>query len=112
METTGADVLDWILGVPGKPTPCMVGWRSRVVMIGGRREVTYSYLRAGGSQVALLHTGHFRQVDLETVVRLVAKGSIRMRPLLRDVVPIAEAPRVYETRAREPAKLLGTVFVW
>ncbi len=112
METTGADVLDWIIGVPGKPTPCMVGWRSRVVMIGGRREVKYSYLRAGGNQVALLHTGHFKQIDLETVVRMVGTDRIRIRPLVRDVVPAAQAPRVYDVLAAEPSKLLGTVFEW
>jgi 2-desacetyl-2-hydroxyethyl bacteriochlorophyllide A dehydrogenase len=112
METTGADVLDWIIGAPGKAMPCMVGWRSRVVMIGGRREVNYSYLRAGGNQVALLHTGHFKQVDLEQVVRLAAKGAITIRPLIRDVVPASEAPRIYDTLANEPSKLLGVVFDW
>jgi len=112
METTGADVLGWIIGEPGKPTPCMVGWRSRVVMIGGQREVHYSYLRAGGNQVALLHTGHFKQIDLEQVVRLVQKGTIRIQPLIRDVVPAAEAPRIYNILAKEPSKLLGVVFDW
>jgi len=112
METTGADVLGWIIGREDEPTPCMVGWRGRVVMIGGQREVNYSYLRAGGNQVALLHTGHFKQTDLETVVRLMARGDIRIRPLIRDIVPISQAPAIYNTLANEPSKLLGTVFDW
>jgi len=112
METTGADVLDWIIGVPGKATPCMVGWRSRVVMIGGRVDVRYSFLRAGSNQLAILHTQHFLQEDLEHVVRLVCNGTIRIRPLIRDVVPAAEAPRIYDTLARDPSRLLGTVFRW
>ena len=112
METSGADVLDWIIGVPGQVTPCMVAWRSRVVMIGGRAEMRYSFLRAGGNQLAILHTQHFRQEDLEQVLRLIQGGLVRIRPLIRDVVPVARAPRICDTLAREPSRLLGTVFDW
>jgi cytochrome c2 len=50
--------------------------------------------------------------DLAHLCRLVERGRVRIGPLLRDVVPVAEASRTYYTLRDEPAKLGGTVFVW
>jgi threonine dehydrogenase-like Zn-dependent dehydrogenase len=66
---------------------------------------------AGSAELDILHTQHFDQEDLEQVVRLVGKGAIRVRPLIRDVVPLDDAVRFYDTMRDAPRKLLGMVFV-
>jgi threonine dehydrogenase-like Zn-dependent dehydrogenase len=66
---------------------------------------------AGNAEVDIVHTQHFDQEDLEQVVRLVARGDIRIRPLIRDVVPLDEAVRIFDTLRDHPRQLLGTVFV-
>lgn len=109
-ECCGGDVLDRIIGRAGQPG--LVGRRShaRLVMVAGRFEVSYSFNPAGMAELDILHTQHFDQIDLEQVVRLVGRGDIRIRPLIREVVPFAEAVRVYDILRDERSRLLGTVF--
>ena len=61
---------------------------------------------------AILHATHFGQSDLEEVVRLVVKGAIRIRPLIKDIVPVEEAIGVYGTLRDDPNRLMGTVCGW
>jgi threonine dehydrogenase-like Zn-dependent dehydrogenase len=105
-------VLDRIIGVPGEPG--LIGRRSRarLVMVAGRFDVSYNFNMAGRAEIDILHTQHFDAVDLEAVLRRVVDGEIRLRPLIRDVVPLEEAPRIYDTLRDEPSALLGTVFVY
>ena len=49
--------------------------------------------------------------DLEQVVRLAHRGDIKLRPLVRDVVALDDAVRIYDTLRDAPSQLLGTVFV-
>lgn len=111
-ECSGGDVLDRIIGVPGEPG--LIGRRSRarLVMVAGRFDVSYNFNMAGRAEIDILHTQHFDAVDLEAVLRRVVDGEIRLRPLIRDVVPLEEAPRIYDTLRDEPSALLGTVFVY
>lgn len=37
---------------------------------------------------------------------------VRVAPMVRDTVPVAEAEWVYDTLRDEPAKLFGTDFDW
>ena len=110
-ECSGGDVLDQIIGLPGKPG--LVGRRShaRLVMVAGRFDVTYNFNMAGGAELDILHTQHFDQIDLEQVVRLAHRGDIKLRPLVREVVPLDDAVRIYDTMRDHPRQLLGTVFV-
>jgi threonine dehydrogenase-like Zn-dependent dehydrogenase len=62
--------------------------------------------------VAILHAGHFTRADLEQVIRLIAKGTIRVRPLIKDLVPVTQAQRIYDTLRDRPNELGGTVFRW
>ncbi len=110
VECSGADVLDTIIGTPGRAG--LVGRRShaRLILVAGRFDVTYNFNAAGAAELDLLHTQHFDQVDLDQVLRLVARGDIRIAPLIRQVVPFTRAPGVYDTLRDEPSALLGTVF--
>jgi threonine dehydrogenase-like Zn-dependent dehydrogenase len=110
-ECSGGDVMDQIIGVPG--TPGLIGRRSRarVVMVAGRYDVRYNFNMAGSAEVDILHTQHFDQEDLEEVVRLMARGEINARTLIRDVAPLSEAVRIFDTLRDHPRKLMGTVFV-
>ena len=50
--------------------------------------------------------------DLDNLCRLVQRIMVRLAPLICDIVPVAEAKRVYDTLRDEPARLFGTVFDW
>jgi 2-desacetyl-2-hydroxyethyl bacteriochlorophyllide A dehydrogenase len=116
-ECSGGDVMDQIIGLPAEPgklgQPGLIGRRSRarVVMVAGRYDVQYNFNMAGNAEVDILHTQHFDQDDLEQVVRLMARGDINARPLIRDVVPLDEAVRIFDILRDHPRRLLGTVFV-
>jgi 2-desacetyl-2-hydroxyethyl bacteriochlorophyllide A dehydrogenase len=109
-ECSGADVLGGIIGTNWGNG--LIGHRARVVMVAGRYDVHYHSNAAQGAEVAVLHANHFDQDDLNQVVDLTGRGLIKIRPLIRDIVPVAEAVAVYETLRDNPGRLLGTVFRW
>jgi 2-desacetyl-2-hydroxyethyl bacteriochlorophyllide A dehydrogenase len=110
-ECSGGDVLDWVIGVPGSPGLVARRSHARLVMVAGRFDVTYNFNMAGSAELDILHTQHFDPLDLAQVVRLAQRGDIRLRPLVREVVPLDDAVRVYDTMRDHPRRLLGTVFV-
>jgi threonine dehydrogenase-like Zn-dependent dehydrogenase len=109
-ECSGGDVLDQIIGTPHHPG--LIGRRAhaRLVLVAGRFDVRYNFNAAGMAEVDILHTQHFDQSDLELVVRLAAKGDLRIRPLIRDVAPIEDAIRIFDLLRDDPSRLLGTIF--
>ncbi|MFW6154433.1 MAG: zinc-dependent alcohol dehydrogenase [Planctomycetota bacterium] len=109
-ECSGADVLDTIIGTPGRAG--LVGRRShaRLILVAGRFDVTYNFNAAGAAELDILHTQHFDQADLDQVLRLTVRGDIRLAPLIRRIAPFTSAPSVYDTLRDEPSALLGTVF--
>lgn len=109
-ECSGANVLDKIIGTTWGTG--LIGHRGRVLMIGGRDRVSYNSNAAQGHEVSVLHAGHFEQSDLEEVTKLVQAGTVRIRPLIKDIVPIGEAVRIYEILRDNPNQLLGTIFRW
>lgn len=110
-ECSGGAVLDRIIGVPGQPGLVARRSHARLVMVAGRFDVCYNFNMAGMAELDILHTQHFDQEDLEQVVRLAQRGDIQLRPLVRDVVPLDEAVRIFDTLRDAPSELLGTVFV-
>ena len=54
----------------------------------------------------------FNRDDLRNLCRLVSRGLVQIGPLIRDVVPVSEAKRIYDTLRDTPNKLFGTVFIW
>jgi 2-desacetyl-2-hydroxyethyl bacteriochlorophyllide A dehydrogenase len=112
LECSGGDVLNWIIGTPGSQGLIGVRSRARLVLVGGRFEVTYDFNTAGRAEVDILHTQHFDQADLVAVVDHAAAGRLQLRPLIRDVVPLSEAPALYKRLRDDPTSLLGTVFTY
>ncbi len=110
-ECSGGDVLNDIIGTVGQPGLVARRSRARLVMVAGRFDVTYNFNMAGNAEIDIIHTQHFDQSDLEQIMRLVLRGDIRIKPLMRDVVPIADAVRIFNKLRDHPNRLLGTVFV-
>ena len=81
-------------------------------MIAGRGDVKYNFNAGQGAELSILHAGHFSQADLNEVGRLVKKGVIKVRPLIKDIVSIDDAVKYYDMLRDTPGKLLGTIFMW
>ena len=101
-------------GVPGMEDQMIsaVRQRGRVIFIAGRGKVTYTFNLGQGQEIQLKQNSHFDRDDLENLCRLVDRGLVKIAPLIRDVVPVSEAKRIYDTLRDNPTELLGTVFVW
>jgi 2-desacetyl-2-hydroxyethyl bacteriochlorophyllide A dehydrogenase len=109
-EDSGAPVLDRIIGATWGQR--LIRYRGRVVLIAGRDRVDYSFNAGQGAELTFLHAGHFTRSDLEELCRLVSEDIIRVAPLIRDIVPIAQAVAVYDRLRDSPNSLVGTVFDW
>ena len=101
-------------GVPGMEDQLIsaVRQRGRVVFIAGRDKVTYTFNLGQGREIQLKQNSHFDRDDLQNLCRLVDRGLVKIGPLVRDVVPVNDAKRIYDTLRDTPNELLGTVFVW
>ena len=101
-------------GVPGMEDQMIraVRQRGRVIFIAGRGKVTYTFNLGQGQEIQLKQNSHFDRDDLQNLCRLVDRGLVKIAPLIRDVVPVSEAKRIYDTLRDNPTELLGTVFVW
>jgi 2-desacetyl-2-hydroxyethyl bacteriochlorophyllide A dehydrogenase len=109
-ECTGLVALDQIIG--SRKSGSILAEYARVLLIGGRREVTYNFNDAAARQIAMISTRHFTQQDLEEVVELVAAGNIRIGSLVKHAVPVQDAISFYEALRDRPRDLLGVVFQW
>jgi len=106
-------VLDFA-GVPGMEDDLISAarHRGRVLLIAGRDKVTYNFNRGQGHEIVIKQNSHFNRDDLQNLCRLVSRGLVQIGPLIRDVVPVSEAKRIYDTLRDTPNELLGTVFIW
>jgi len=84
----------------------------RVLLIAGRFDVTYSLNLGQRREITIKQNSHFNKNDLANVCRLVSRGLVKIAPLIRDVVPVDQANRIYDTLRDEPGKLLGTISDW
>lgn len=101
-------------GVPGMEDQFLsaVRQRGRIIFIAGRDKVTYTFNLGQGREIQIKQNSHFDRDDLQNLCRLVDRGLVKIKPLIRDVVPVDEAKRIYDTLRDNPTELLGTVFVW
>ncbi|MYH19538.1 MAG: zinc-binding dehydrogenase [Gemmatimonadetes bacterium] len=108
------DVVIDFAGVPGMEDQLISALRpqGRMLFIAGRDKVTYTFNLGQGREVRIKQNSHFDREDLHNTCRLVARGHLKIGPLIRDVVPISEAKRIYDTLRDAPDRLMGTVFAW
>ena len=108
------DVVIDFAGVPGMEDQLIsaVRPRGRVLFIAGRDKVTYTFNLGQGREVRIRQNSHFDRDDLHNTCRLVARGLIKIGPLICDVVPVSEAKRIYDILRDAPDQLMGTVFAW
>ena len=90
----------------------LLGRFARVALVAGRFRVDYDFLRASMLRISLYQSTHFDRVALEAVTTLAADGALDLNGLVRDIVPIDDAVRVYDTLRDDPMSLGGTVFDW
>ena len=86
--------------------------QGRVLFIAGRFRLGYTANIGQELEVTIKQSRHFDRPDLADTCRLVGQGRVRIAPLIQDVVPVADAKRVYDLLRDSPASLYGTVFVW
>ena len=112
-----ADAFDAVLdfaGVPDRVTPMIRACktRGRLLLVAGRFDVNYTFNVGQHKEISILQCSHFTCDDLENLCRLLQQGAVKIAPLIRHRVPVAEAPRIYEWLRDEPMRLLGSVFQW
>ena len=112
-EGTFDAVMDFA-GVPDMVTPMIRACktRGRLLLVAGRFDVNYNFNTGQHREISILQCSHFTCDDLENLCRLLRQGSVKIAPLIRHRVPLAEAPHIYRWLRDEPMRLLGTVFQW
>lgn len=85
---------------------------ARVALVAGRERVDYNFLHASMRRISFHQSTHFDQPTLDEVTALAAAGTLRLDPLISDVVPIDDAVAVYQRLRDDPMSLGGTVFDW
>ena len=112
-ERTYDAVID-LAGVPGMEDQLIsaVHAGGRVLFVAGRTQVSYTFNLGQGREITIKQNSHFKGDDLYNLCRLVVQGMVQIGPLIRDIVPVSEADRIYEALRDRPHELLGTVFVW
>jgi 2-desacetyl-2-hydroxyethyl bacteriochlorophyllide A dehydrogenase len=57
-------------------------------------------------------SGHFQPDDIGVLINLVRQGTVHLAPIVSHIVPIDEAPGIYDRLANGDEDLLGVVFDW
>ena len=101
-------------GVPGMEDQLIMSVRprGRVILVAGRWEVNYTFRSGQGQEITIKQNSHFDRDDLRNLCRLVSRGLVEIGPLIQDVVPVNEAPRIYATLRDDSSQLMGAVFRW
>lgn len=77
-----------------------------------RQTVTYPWSLLHSTQGRIETSCHFDRDDLGVLLSLVEQGRIRIEPMVSHVLPIDEAPGLYEKLASASGELLGVIFDW
>jgi 2-desacetyl-2-hydroxyethyl bacteriochlorophyllide A dehydrogenase len=86
--------------------------RGRLLLIAGRFDVKYTFNLGQAHEITIRQNTGYDRDDLANLCRLVRRGMVDIAPLLRDVVPVTDAKRIYDKLRDDPHELSGTVFVW
>lgn len=95
-----------------EPRMALLARFARAGLVAGRVRVDYTFLWASMLRVAFFQSSHFDQETLDVVAGLAADGVLDLGALIKDVVPIDDAVKIYDTLRDDPMSLGGTVFDW
>ena len=114
VEDSSFDAVVDLAGVPGMEDQLIraTTHRGRILFIAGRFKVEYTFGLGQGREIAIKQNSHFDQDDLRQTCRLVERGSLDVGSLLTEVVPVADAVRIYDTLRDRPEAFMGLVFKW
>lgn len=110
LETSGADVLETIIGTSWGGG--LLAYEGRLALVAGRDTISYSSNAAQSKALLLFQSAHFKQPHLEKVAAQVRSGKIKIKPLIKDTVPIDDAIAIYDRLRDDRSSLFGTVFKW
>lgn len=83
-----------------------------VGMMAVRGDTTYPWGMLHGTEARIETSCHFGRDDLRVLLHCIEQDLIRIRPILSHVLPVEEAPRLYERLAAGDPDLMGIVFTW
>lgn len=95
-----------------EPRKALLARFARVALVAGRFGVEYNFLWASMLRLSFYQSTHFDQPTLDRVTALAAQGTLSLGALIKDVVPIDDAVKMYDTLRDDPMSLGGTVFDW
>lgn len=81
-------------------------------MMAVRREVTYPWGMLHAAEARIETSCHYDRGDLRALASLVRRGIVDMKPIISDILPISEAPGLYERLGAGDPNLIGIVFDW
>ena len=108
------EVIIDVAGVPGMEDKLVAAAkpRGRVLFIAGREKVCYSFNNGQGHEITIKQNSHFDNYELANLCRLVERGIVTIKPMIKDIVPVGDAQKIYDTLRDHPEKLYGTIFEW
>lgn len=81
-------------------------------LVAVRSQTEFPWAMLHGTEASIEVSCHFSLDDLRVLLYFVQQGVIRIEPVVSHVVPIEQAPVIYETLRDRPAELLGVIFDW
>jgi len=77
-----------------------------------RKEATFPWSLLHGTRGKIEVSCHFYGHDLEVLLGLYQRGDLEIEPMVSHIVPIDEAPLIYEMLAERSHDLFGVIFDW
>ncbi len=83
-----------------------------VGLVAVRSQTTFPWAMLHGTEASIEVSCHFSLDDLRVLLHFVREGIIHVAPVISHIVPVSEAPTIYETLCDRPGELLGVIFHW
>ena len=102
LESLLLDIHDWDL----------LAYKGVISCLAVRTKTVFQWPMLHGNEASIEVSCHFSLDDLRALLYFIQQGIIRIQPLISHMLPIDEAPSIYEILRESPADLLGVVFDW
>ncbi|MBV9851246.1 MAG: zinc-binding alcohol dehydrogenase [Armatimonadetes bacterium] len=115
VKPAGADVVIETTGRADMFAPCidLLRWEGQLLLQGWYPDpITFDFHTTHGKKPTLAVTCGMDNTVIATCLDLMARGKLRWRELVTDLVPVADAPALYPKMAAADPDVLGVVFDW